>query len=264
MLSLQTIKRYALAAGFDLCGVSACRTLPEHAPHLERWLARGMHGGMRYMERNPGVRLDPAAVLPGARSVISCAVSYNYGMHMRAGSDGVPRKASYAFAPDYHGIIKPMLDRLIGMLVADHPGLRTRRFTDAAPLLEKAWASESGLGWIGCNSLLVTPGYGSFVLLGEVIADMETDSYDKPMEALCGNCRRCVAACPTGAIIAPRVVDARRCIASITIERAQGRDDSTAPIDLHGWEYGCDACQTACPHNATAARANNPAFEPVF
>ncbi len=275
MLCYGNIKEYASRAGFDLCGVARSRVMAEQAPRLERWIGRGYHGGMEYMLRNRGVRLDPAALVGGAQTVIVCAVSYNHGMHLaveRAAAAGIPRIASYAFAPDYHAVVKGMLGDMLRSLAEDVPGLRARCFADTAPILEKAWAVEAGLGWIGKNSLLVTPGYGSFVLLGEIVADAPADRYDAPFDGeRCGACTRCLDACPPGALVAPRVVDTRRCISRLTIEKIRtddgGRPDPTygdmVSADLHGWVFGCDACQSACPHNACTLPAAFPGLAPL-
>ncbi len=273
MLSLEKIKRYAEAEGFDLCGAARCRTMDEHAPHFDRWLRAGYHGGMDYMQRKLDLRLNPAGLVEGAQTVIVCAVSYNFGMSRaveRAAEAGAPRIASYALGTDYHAVIKVMLGRLWNRLKEDDPQMQGRCFVDTAPLLEKAWAVEAGLGWAGKNTLLVTPHHGSFVLLGEIVTTAVSDAYDAPFSRnLCGACTRCIDACPTDAILAPRVMDTRRCISRLTVEKIRtdegGQPDPAygAEVDLHGWIFGCDACLSACPYNKKALPGSCPGLKPT-
>ncbi|MDR2885550.1 MAG: tRNA epoxyqueuosine(34) reductase QueG [Rikenellaceae bacterium] len=265
VLLYDDIKRAARRAGFDLCGVAPCRVLEQQRPHLEQWLAAGRHGGLDYLRREPGRRVDPSSLVDEARTVIVCAVSYNHGAHLRveqAAAQGVPKIASYALAPDYHAVLKDMLHRMLGELrTSAGTGFAARGFVDTAPLLEKAWAIEAGLGWRGRNSLLITPDHGSFVVLGEIVTDAPADRYDAPYAGPgCGTCTRCVEACPAGAICEPGVVDAGRCIARLTIEKPE---NGLHNDPLHGWIFGCDACQSACPHNRRA-RPGNPALAPVL
>ncbi len=247
----EKIKEYAAKAGFDLCGVARVRSLDEQKAWFGEWLTGGYHGDMEYMRRNIDRRFDPAQLIEGARTVICCAVSYNHGLHRQVealAAAGVPRIASYAFAPDYHTVIKGMLGQLFEALHRDDPAVEGRCFVDTAPLLEKAWAVEAGLGWSGRNSLLITPGFGSFVLLGEIVTTAGADSYDRPYtEDGCGACRRCEAGCPSGALHRPHMIDGRRCISRLTVERIAG--GGTDAARLHGWVFGCDACQTVCPYN---------------
>ena len=220
------------------------------------WLAEGRHASLAYLERNTDKRFDPARLVEGAHTAVVCAVSYK-----NAVSEGYPaacrtKIASYACAADYHATVRAMLARLFEELRGVWPGLRGRAFVDTAPLLEKQLAVEAGLGWIGRQSLLVTPRLGSFVVLGELILADEADRYDEPFEGTrCGRCRNCIESCPTGAIVAPRVVDAGRCIACHTIER-----EPASRIDLDGWIFGCDCCQSCCPYNLRTPLASHPAF----
>ena len=205
-------------------------------------------------------RSDPRRLVEGARTAVVCAVGYK-----NRASEGYPagcrtKIASYACAADYHATVRVMLARLFEELRGMWPGLRGRAFVDTAPLLEKQLAVEAGLGWIGRQSLLVTPRLGSFVVLGELILADEADRYDEPFEGTrCGRCRNCIESCPTGAIVAPRVVDAGRCIACHTIER-----EPASRIDLDGWIFGCDRCQSCCPYNRNAPMHAHPAFDPLF
>ncbi len=182
MISAAFIRKCASEAGFSLCGIARSRPLHERQGDMERWLAAGMHSGLDYLERNFDKRFDPALLAPGTQSVVVCAVNYkNEAWDQRRSASG-PRIASYAYAPDYHKTIKKMLRQLLAAIRTQYPQVGARAFTDSAPVLEKAWAVEAGLGWIGKNSLLVTPHYGTFVLLGELLLDSEVDTYDSPLE----------------------------------------------------------------------------------
>lgn len=222
-----------------------------------------MDSGMEYMRRNREKRLDPGTLVEGAQTVIVCAVNYKNPAWEQAGR--TMKIASYSYAPDYHTLIKGMLGTMFEGLAAEYPGVRGRSFCDTAPVLEKAWAVEAGLGWMGKNSLLITPQYGSFVLLGELVIDAECDVYDRPYAGDgCGSCTRCIDICPGGAIRSPRVVDTGRCIARLLNERmAEGMAILPETI-LHGWLQGCDECQSCCPHNHKTPFYANPAFAPVI
>lgn len=260
MLDATKIKTLAAEVGFDLCGIAPCRPLTAGAAKFGTWLARGYQSSLGYMERHADKRFDPRLLVEGARTAVVCAVSYK-----NRASEGYPagcrtKIASYACAADYHATVRAMLARLFEELRGVWPGLRGRAFVDTAPLLEKQLAVEAGLGWIGRQSLLVTPRLGSFVVLGELILADEADRYDEPFEGTrCGRCRNCIESCPTGAIVAPRVVDAGRCIACHTIER-----EPASRIDLDGWIFGCDRCQSCCPYNRNAPMHAHPAFDPLF
>lgn len=262
MLSYEHIHTLAQQEGFSLCGVARARVLGEQRPRLGDWVANGYDGGLGYVTRAVDILPDPSALVSGAKTVVVCAVHYKNEAWDQTARGVSPRIASYSYAPDYHKTIKKMLVRLLKRLQEAHPELGGRCFTDAVPMLEKAWAVEAGLGWIGRNSLLVTPQYGSFVLLGDIVLDMECDRYDAPFEGeRCGNCTACIDNCPAVAIRAPRVVDASRCISRLTIERMDGEAD---PARLNGWLFGCDECQSCCPYNAKAPFFSNPAFAPVI
>ncbi len=260
IIDLHTVKTLAREIGFDLCGVAPCRPMPREAERFRRWLEAGHHSSLAYLERNAEKRFDPARLVEGARTAVVCAVGYK---NRFSGSypDAWPAKvASYACTTDYHTTLRAMLHRLLAALVERYPGLAGRAFVDTAPLSEKRLAVEAGLGWIGRHSLLVTPCLGSYVLLGELLLAADCDTYDHPLEGVgCGACRRCVDRCPTCAIVADEVVDTRRCISCHTIER-----EPATPLDLHGWIFGCDACQAACPYNALAPECRNADFAPVF
>ncbi len=260
MVHREEIKRLAAGAGFDLCGVAPCRHLVQHEAWFGEWLRNGYQSSLGYMERNSEKRFDPRRLVGGALSAVVCAVGYKN--HVGEGYPGGHRTkvASYACMADYHVTIKGMLARLFEGLKAAHPQLEGRAFVDTAPLAEKQLAVEAGLGWIGRQSLLVTPELGSYVLLGELLLCDVVDSYDTPFEGTrCGRCRNCVESCPTGAIVAERVIDTGRCISCHTIER-----EPLCTVDLDGWIFGCDACQSCCPYNRKAPMHRNRAFGPLF
>ena len=260
MLDRSFIRQSAAAAGFDLCGVAPCRHLVRNEQFFRRWLGDGRHASLGYLERNLDKRFDVRRLVEGAQTVVVCAVGYKNGL-----SDGYPddfraKIASYALTADYHATIKGMLGDLFGRLRAAEPALAGRAFVDSAPLVEKQLAVEAGLGWIGRQSLLVTPRHGTYVLLGELLLTDDADVYDPPFEgSRCGTCRSCIDNCPTGAVAPDRTIDTGRCISCRTIEREQ-----PGQTDLHGWIFGCDACQSLCPWNRRAPQHRNAAFDAVF
>lgn len=260
MFNLGQIKALAHEVGFDLCGVAQCRLFEEDRAFFEGWLAEGYGSSLDYLKRNIDCRADASQLVEGAKSVIVCAVSYK-----NKASDGYPtdhrtKVASYACTTDYHHTIKQMLFEMCARLKEVCPELSARCFVDSAPIFEKRYAVEAGLGWIGRQSLLVTPQYGSFVLLGEIVMTEECDRYDTPLVSVgCGECRRCVEACPNRAI-KERHIDTSRCISCATIERIGEREQ----CNLHGWIFGCDECQSVCPYNRKAPFFSNLKFAPRF
>ncbi len=260
MLNASTIKRFSAEVGFDACGiVSACH-MADAEVHFDRWLAEGRNSSLRYLERNRDKRFNPALLVEGARSVVFCMLSYKNSFSGTYAPDFKTKIASYACAVDYHDTLRGMLMQLFAKLREMSPSLAGRAFVDSAPLAEKTLAVRAGLGWQGRQSLLVTPEYGTYVVLGELVLCEECDAYDSPTEgAGCGECRRCIEACPNGAILDNRTIDTRRCISCRTIEREIDGD-----FERHGWIFGCDECQRVCPHNLRAAEHRNRAFDPVF
>lgn len=260
MLDHSYIKKAAATVGFDLCGVAPCRHLDEGEVRFREWLGAGYQSTLSYLERNTEKRFDPRLLVEGARTAVICAVGYK-----NAVGEGYPaghrtKVASYACTADYHTTIREMLRELFEALRAVSPDLRGRAFVDTAPLAEKLLAVEAGLGWIGRQSLLVTPELGSYLVLGELILTEQADRYDTPFgESRCGGCRACVESCPTGAVMPGRGIDTARCISCHTIER-----EPSLRIGLDGWIFGCDACQSCCPWNRRAPQHRNRAFDPVF
>ena len=260
MLHLGHIKQLAREVGFDLCGVAQCANFEDDKLFLEGWIEQGYASSLDYLKRNIDRRSDATTLVEGAKSVIVCGVAYKNHI-----SEGYPeghkaKVASYACTTDYHATIKQMLFELCSRIKECCPTLSGRCFVDSAPIFEKRYAVEAGLGWIGRQSLLVTPQFGSFVLLGEIVITEEFDHYDKPLATVgCGECRRCIEACPNSAV-KERHIDTSRCISCVTIERL-GEGERTP---LHGWIFGCDECQTVCPYNRKAPLATNPRFTPSF
>lgn len=264
MLDLEHIKRCAAEVGFDLCGVAKCHPMPSDGAFLQRWLEEGNGSTLAYLERNAEKRADTTLLVEGAKSVIVCAIAYKNRISEGYAPDCRTKIASYACAEDYHTTIRRMLQQLCERLRSEHPTLRGRVFTDSAPIFEKRYAVEAGLGWIGRQSLLVTPQFGTFVLLGEAVVCEECNGYDVPLQGVgCGECRRCIDACPNGAVL-DRHIDTRRCISRLTIEREEEPTAETAEPTLHGWLFGCDECQTCCPYNRRAPIATAPHVAPLF
>jgi epoxyqueuosine reductase len=253
------IKSEALRLGFNACGISAADFLPLENDRLESWLANGYHGDLQYMERNRDKRTDPRNLVEGAKSVVS--VILNYYPSENQTDPEAPVIAKYAYGKDYHTVIKNRLQHLLSFICELIPGTEGRVFTDSAPVMEHSWASRSGLGWIGKNSLLINTEFGSFVFIGEVIISAEL-AYDRPLNDMCGSCRNCINSCPTGAIVEERVIDARKCISYHTIENKT----PDMPAELQGKfanrVFGCDICQDVCPWNRKARAHNIAEFEP--
>lgn len=241
MLNSQFIKDEACRLGFVACRVSHAVPLTEDARHFRRWLEGGMHGHMNYMARNVEKRINPTLLVDNAKTVISLAVGYCPEIRQDA---QLPQIARYAYGADYHIVVKDMLFRLLHF-IREYHHVSGRVFTDSAPVMEHAWAVRSGLGWIGKHSLVIHPQFGSYIFLGELVIDLDIEP-DQPVADRCGSCTRCMDACPVKAIIAPRVVDARRCLSYLTIEY---KGDFDKPVDLHNRLFGCDICQDACPWN---------------
>ena len=253
------IKSEAKKLGFLFCGIAKAEFLDEEAPRLETWLKKGMQGEMHYMENYFDKRLDPRLLVENARSVISLGL--NYYTDLVQSDPSAPKISKYAYGADYHQVIKSKLKVLLDVINEKIGEVNGRAFVDSAPVLDKAWAKRSGLGWIGKNTNLINTKKGSFFFLCELIVDIELE-YDAPSTAdHCGTCTRCIDACPTEAIVAPYVVDGSRCISYLTIELKE-----QLPAEFKGkmdnWMFGCDVCQDVCPWNRFSVLNREPAFEP--
>lgn len=261
MISKKVIINHALEVGFDLVGITTAEPLDSERANFEAWMSEGNHSTLDYLSRNIEKRFAPQLLVEGARSVIVCAVSYLSPISRGYNSECRTKIASYALARDYHLTIKEMLFELGNRLGDEVEGLKFRAFTDSAPLAEKSLAVRAGLGWIGRNSLVVTPRFGSMILLGELIINQDVDEYDKPFgKQRCGSCRVCIENCPNSAILENRLIDTRRCISCRTIER----EDENNELSLHGWIFGCDSCQSLCPYNRRAPLHTNKRFDPII
>lgn len=250
------IKKLAHDSGFMACGVAKATFLEEQASDFERWLSQAKHGTMQYMERHFDLRLDPRLLVEGAKSVVT--LLYNYCPRELPPADQ-PKIAKYAYGEDYHYVIRRKLYLFFEEIKKKFGGAEGRYFVDSAPVLEKAWAVRSGLGWIGKHTNLIRKREGSFFFLAEIIFD-HTLHYDPPMTTdHCGRCTRCVDACPTDALETPYELDASRCISYLTIE-LKGEIDKRFGGRMDGWIFGCDICQDVCPWN----RFSTPTAEPAF
>ncbi|PHK16485.1 epoxyqueuosine reductase [Nostoc linckia z16] len=251
------IKSEAKRLGFLSCGISKAGFLEEEAPRLERWLTENRHGQMQYMENHFDKRLNPTLLVEGAKSVISLLLNY---FPSQTQVDNTYKISKYAYGQDYHFVIKEKLRELLHSINENIGEVGGRAFVDSAPVLDKAWAARSGLGWIGKNSNLLSKQVGSFFFIAELIVDIELD-YDTPVTDHCGTCTACIDACPTQAIIAPYVVDGSKCISYFTIELKEN-----LPADMKGrfdgWAFGCDTCQDVCPWNRFSKTHREPLFEP--
>ncbi|MDX9848607.1 MAG: tRNA epoxyqueuosine(34) reductase QueG [Tenuifilaceae bacterium] len=258
-IPLTSVQSMAYALGFVACGASRALALDEHRVFLSSWLTQGMHGEMSYMERNLEKRIDPRQLVTGAKSVISVLLNY-YPGNPRVSVEA-PKISRYAVSIDYHTVIKQMLWQLLDLLCKEYGPISGRAFVDSAPVLERAWAQKAGLGWVGKNGLLINPQIGSFVFIGELIVDADIEPSLAEVPNRCGTCKRCMDACPTGAIVSPGVVDARKCISYLTIEKKSPLDEQEK-LSLKGWCFGCDICQEVCPWNAKAKAVSLPEIMP--
>ncbi len=251
------IKAEAKRLGFMSCGISKAGFLESEAPRLDNWLNENRNGQMAYMENHFDKRLDPTLLVPGAKSVVSLLLNYFPEQTQIANTYKISK---YAYGTDYHLIIKDKLKELLQAIQTEIGEIDGRAFVDSAPVLDKAWAAKSGLGWIGKNSNLLTKTVGSFYFIAELIIDLELD-YDHAVTDHCGSCTACLDACPTKAIVAPYVVDGSKCISYFTIELKE-----QLPAEMKGsfsdWVFGCDICQDVCPWNKFSKPHSEPLFNP--
>ena len=252
----QLIKAEAQRLGFLSCGISKAGFLEQEAPRLENWLNNQMNGQMSYMENHFDKRLNATLLVDDAKSVISLLLNY-YPSELQ--NEDSYKISKYAYGQDYHHVIKEKLKELLHFIQTEIGEVSGRAFVDSAPVLDKAWAAKSGLGWIGKNSNLITQKVGSFYFIAELIIDLELD-YDTPTTDHCGSCTACLDACPTDAIVAPYVVDGSKCISYFTIELKDNLPQEMKS-KFDDWMFGCDVCQDVCPWNRFSKPHNEPLFQ---
>lgn len=249
------VKSQAVQFGFDACGIARADYLGNRKNVLKSWLDKGYNASMNYMENHFEKRLNPQLLVESAKSVICVLTSYNSDARQSAAA---PKIARYALGFDYHVIIRKKLNDFFVSLKKTFPQINGRGFVDSAPILEREWAVRAGLGWYGKSAAFISPVFGSFVFLSELIVDIEME-YDKPLKGnFCGACNKCIAGCPNSAITEPYVVNSQKCIAYQTIEN---RNEINIPS--HGWLFGCDICLQVCPYNKCAKICNHEEFQPV-
>lgn len=255
----KVIKEEALRLGFMQCGISRAGFLEEEAPRLEKWLNQNHHGKMAYMENHFDKRLDPRLLVEDAKSVIS--LTLNYFPEQSQTDPDAPKISKYAFGNDYHEVIKEKLFQLLEFIREQIGEVSGRAFVDSAPVLDRAWAKKSGIGWVGKNSNIISKKSGSFFFLAELIIDLELEQ-DTPFSTdHCGTCTKCIDACPTEAILSPYIIDAKKCISYLTIEL---KDEIPAHFSdkMDNWMFGCDVCQDVCPWNRFSVPHSEPQFQP--
>ena len=255
------IKTQAKELGFFDCGISKAEQLSKDAEKMELWLSQGNHGDMSYLERNKDKRYNPELLVENAKSVIS--ILYNYYPSQKLDEDDNYKISKYAYGNDYHYIIKEKLKKLLAVIEEKTGKSNARVFTDSAPILDRAWAHKSGLGFIGKNTLLINKKGGSFFFIGHIIIDLELHYEDEvDLKNYCGSCTQCIDACPTNAI-KDNYVDARSCISYLTIEY-KGELPHNLKGKFNNWIFGCDICQDVCPWNRFSTPHKEPLFEPDY
>ncbi len=254
------IKQTAAELGFDFCGIARAVKLDDDARRLESWLNKGMQGSMSYMERYFDLRIDPGLLVPGAKSVITLLLNYFPQQHQPPGS---PKISKYAYGQDYHEVIREKLKQLLFSMQQTIGEVQGRGFVDSAPVLERSWAQRSGVGWIGRNGNLITRSGGSFFFIATLITDLELQYDDAFAGDYCGTCRKCIEACPTGAILENKVVNGSQCISYYTIELKELMIPAEMKGKFSNWMFGCDVCQDVCPWNRFSKNSSEPAFTPL-
>jgi len=251
------IKKLILETGASECGFAKAEKLQREYEFLKRWVNHEFHAGKTYLEQNPELRADPEMLVPGAKTVI--AALFNYFNPDTLSEKQYYRISRYAYGRDYHQVLKEKMNVVADYIRQNTESLNTRAFVDSAPIFEKAWAQRAGLGWIGKNSLLVNKNTGTFHFIGIIVTDVELH-YDIPVEEKCGNCKRCVEACPTGALVGPHELDVRKCISHLTMEQKNPLEASLKN-KLNNFIYGCDICQEACPWNKNLKPCSDKPFQ---
>ena len=262
MKAKQTIlvKQLAKELGFNFCGIARSAKLDDDARRLETWLSKGMHGSMHYMERYFDLRIDPAQLVPGAKSVITLLLNYFPGEKQAADS---PKISKYAYGKDYHEVIRIKLNKFIEYIKSGVGDFHGRGFVDSAPVLERTWAQRSGLGWVGKNGNLINKQMGSFFFIATLITDLELEADEPFARDYCGTCTKCIDACPTDAILPGKIIDGSKCISYFTIELKEMLIPAEMKNKVENWMFGCDICQDVCPWNSFSKPTNEIEFTPL-
>jgi epoxyqueuosine reductase len=255
------IKQRALAEGFEKVGIVPAETLEDAGHRLAAWLERGYHGEMTWMARDPKMRTDPLKLFPTARSVVVVAKNY-YTPSKHADDPATGKVSRYAWGDDYHEVVGSGLRSLLSWIKTEFPEAEGKVCVDIQPMMDKAWAERAGLGWIGKHTNLITPEYGSWVFIGELLLNVDLEYDNQKIEDHCGSCTLCIDACPTQAITEPYVVDSNKCISYATIELRNAEIPSSVGKNLEGWVYGCDICQDVCPWNRFEQATDDSSFQP--
>ncbi len=253
----EIVKNIVNQHGFLNCGISSSTFLEEEAPRLESWLNKGYHGTMQWMENHFDKRLDPSKLVEGSKSVISMVFNYFPEEHQPT---GLPKIAKYAYGNDYHEVIKEKMRHVLRDIQGQIGDVSARVFVDSAPVLERAWAAKSGLGWIGKHSLLLSKKQGSFFFIAQIICDLELN-YDLPVTDHCGSCTACIDACPTDAIVDNKIIDSNKCISYLTIE-LRDQIPNGFKEQMNDWVFGCDICQDVCPWNRFSSPHSEKELKP--
>ena len=254
------VKQFAYELGFDYCGIAKAERLNEDAERLESWLNKGFHGSMQYMENHFELRVNPAQLVPGAKSVITLLQNY---FPSEQQTESAIKISKYAFGKDYHEVIRAKLRSFLQMINDQIGEVHGRGFVDSAPVLERSWAQRSGIGWIGKNGNLLTKENGSFFFIATLITDLELDYDDPYAKDYCGSCTKCIDACPTDAILPGKVVNGSKCISYFTIELKEMLIPGEMKGRFDGWAFGCDTCQDVCPWNRFSQPHHEPGFAPI-
>ncbi len=254
------VKQYATQLGFDFCGIAKAMKLDDDARRLEAWLNKDMHGSMQYMANHFDLRTDPTKLVPGAKSVITLLL--NYFPAERQNNDAA-KISKYAYGNDYHNIIRSKLNKFLELIKNNIGEVQGRGFVDSAPVLERSWATLSGLGWIGKNGNLINKQSGSFFFIATLITDLQLEYDDSFAKDYCGSCTKCVDACPTEAILPDKVIDGSKCISYFTIELKEQLIPEKMKGTFDNWMFGCDTCQDVCPWNRFAKPTNEPGLKPI-
>jgi epoxyqueuosine reductase len=243
---LSLVLQKAKECGFSAAGFISLSSCQHETDRLVTMIEENRHGEMRYMQENLNARTDPATLLPGAKTIFSAALPYNFP-GVQTGKKG--KISRYALCPDYHTVMRNKLEEVLDYISRNYEGdVRGKVFVDSSPIFEKAWAEKAGIGRAGKNTVLISPGTGSYLFLGEILLDIELESDVKKVPDLCGNCDICLKSCPTGALLEPGKIDARRCISYLTVELKREFTKEEAAM-IGDWLFGCDICQEVCPHN---------------